>query len=214
MKNEQIKIYTLSQCPSVGSQGEDTRIRYGDCCPVCKRDPAPIIDYLEYSVDWWDGEDLLSAGDVYCVTPRLRDALEGAGVTGIAFREMKTTRSQYLQHRDPEHKICLPVFSELVVLTECSAGSGWLKRIGVCDGCHQTLWEYTSKLAEGITAAAKGKVGPPRSVYFSSWDGEDVFNLDDGGPPVVTQRFVDLVKKLNLKAVQFDPALWVDGECE
>lgn len=204
------KIYTFAGCPVLGSVGNDSIIRYGSYCEVCKREAPRVIEFLDYCFDGWEGEDIVKADECYAVTTRLRDALEQSGLTGFSFRDMKTSKSELFSSIDVDCVIEIPVFCQLIILGQARGSSGWWDYKGSCSGCGQPIWGFTPKVAEGLTAAITGEIGPPRKVDPRSWRGDSIFWLNDPGPPLVVEEVVELFGSLDVKGVVFHPAEWVE----
>jgi hypothetical protein len=203
-------VFTFIGCPIMGSPGDATVIRYGDACPVCGSEPPSEIEFLEYSFDFWEGEDIVTAHGAYAVTARLRVILEKAQLKGFQFRKMKASKSKMFKDLDPDHEIRLPEFWELVITGRASAGqSGWWEQKGACEGCGRPLWKHTDRVVEALSSVLKGEIGPPREVKKANWKGDDVFRLDDPGPPLVTKDFAALLEGSSVKGVVFHPAKWV-----
>ena len=69
----------------------------------------------------------------------------------------------------------------------------------------------TEAYLDGLVTDGSAKPSPPREVSKKSWQGDDFFlHTKDPGPPIVTQKVVDLFKELNVKGVAFNPVKWVD----
>ncbi len=193
----------------LGTIGDDTVINYGDVCEVCGRQAPPQIEFLEYSFDVWERADIVTTYDVYAVTDRLRAILEGAQLKGFLFRDMKVSKSEIFRESDPNDQIKLPRFWELVITGKALAGlSGWWEREGTCKGCGRTLWKHTDRVVEALSSVLKGEIGPPREVKKESWKGDDIFRLDDPGPPVVTKAFSNVLEQSEVTGVVFHPAKW------
>jgi hypothetical protein len=191
----------------LGEVGDGSLIHYGEACPACGRQPPRTVQYLDYRFDAWAGEDLVCTGDEFAVTPALRSALESAGIEGVTFRSMSTSKSEMFATDDQPREV--PEFSHMVIEHRCSGPSGWWELKGVCPRCRRPNWEHTDRVGEALTAAAIGATPPPRLVYADSWHGEDVFMLDDPGPPLATERFVKALSPFNTSGLVFSPARWM-----
>src|SRR5205085_7667361 len=110
---------------------------------------------------------------------------------------------------DPEKKMAIPDFLQLVITGIADGPSGWWERDGVCPTCHRPIWKPTERVNDAIFAKYKSKPGPPRLVSASSWKGDDMFSLTDPGPPMVTERFKKIAEAENVEGLILDPAEWV-----
>jgi hypothetical protein len=205
------QIYSMLACPEMGSFGDDTEIEYFEPCPQCAIEPRPDVKFLEYRFDGWDGEELVCTRDRYGVTDNLRQALERASIVGVSFREMSISKSDMFLDIDPDDEVELPHFWEMIIESTCSGPSGWWEFEGICPTCGTALWEHTDRVVDALTSPLMGDQGPPRLVYRGSWKGEDVFFLDDPGPPLATERFARIIADLDVEGLELQPAEWVEG---
>jgi hypothetical protein len=53
----------------------------------------PVIKKLRYQFDGWSGDDLITSIATFIVTKRLREAIEGEGMTGVSFADVETFTS-------------------------------------------------------------------------------------------------------------------------
>jgi hypothetical protein len=74
----------------------------------------------------------------------------------------------------------------------------------------EAMGEYavSDRLRHAMEAADLQGVEFRDMVYRDSWKGDDLFYLPDHTCPVVTQRFVDLLGALDVRAVILQPARW------
>jgi hypothetical protein len=204
-------IYTPASVPALGELGPATLVERPDVCPVCGRQPPGEFRFVEFVFDSWDGEDLVTAMDVYVASERLRDALERAGVTGAQFEVVKVSKSDYFEFGEGAYAPDLPRFYRLVFVGRARGPETWWTS-DTCEGCGVTYWERTELGGEASMAVALGEAAPPREVYRSSWSGHDLFTLQDPGPPLATERTMQVFTELSVKEVTFQPAKWVsDG---
>jgi hypothetical protein len=210
MNNALPSIFSFVGCPILGTIGDSTLINYGEVCEVCGKETPIQIDFLEYAFDVWEGADIVTTYDRYAVTDRLRAILERAKLKGFQFRDMKVSKSDIFKEADPHDDVKLPKFWELIIIGKALAGhSGWWDYEGICKGCNRPIWKYTERLNEALSSVLKGEIGPPREVRKESWKADDIFRLDDPGPPVVTKGFTDLLDQAKVAGVVFHPAKWV-----
>ena len=70
------------------------------------------VAFLEYRFITWLGDELLTAHPCYIVTDGLADHLASAGLTGVAFSDVKISRAGIVDDLNPDRK--LPPFRRLV----------------------------------------------------------------------------------------------------
>lgn len=202
-------IYSLIGVPVLGELGPRSEVEQFPECGVCGRARPEEIRFIEYVFDYWSGEDLIAvAGYDYAVTARLREELERAEIRGAEFERMDVVGGEGFEIVPPANVDALPPFFRLSIVGRASGPEVWWKS-ETCPACGVTSW---SPLPEGIqaqTADLTGEPAPPRQVYRSSWQGDDIFRLEDPGPPVVTQRFADVLDRVGVGGVRLHPAEWM-----
>ncbi|MFZ5743995.1 MAG: hypothetical protein ACOY7T_05890 [Pseudomonadota bacterium] len=187
-----MSLWTIVEAPLLGELGEKSRLGSREPCSGCGIMPPLEVEFLDYSLDYWDGQPLLFLAQQYVVTPELRAAIEQAGLTGMEFARMRAELNE--DFVDPDQpSLSLPQFSHMKVLARLSAGPGWWDPAGQCDVCGLALWRDNPYSFMAPNAAASNPQIPRRSVYRRTYGGQDIFNLDDRGPVVVSQRFRDLL---------------------
>jgi hypothetical protein len=201
-------IHTLASVPALGQLGPATETVRGEVCPVCGRQPPWEFRFVEFVFDSWDGEDLVTAMDVYVASERLRDALERSGLTGARFEDIKVSKSDYFEVGEDAYAADLPQFYRLDFVGLARGPEIWWTS-DVCDECGLRVWESTDIGGEAELAVALGDPAPPRQVYRSSWSGDDLFRLEDPGPPLVTERVTQVFAGASVEGVTFQPAEWV-----
>lgn len=73
---------------------------------------------------------------------------------------------------------------------------------GECSTCGRYKLKMTEAYLDGLVADGSSEPGPPRQVSKSNWQQDDFFlHTKDPGPPLVTQRVVDLFTRLKIKGV-------------
>lgn len=202
------KIFTLVDSPTLGQIGNDTAITYANHCDSCGQEDT-LVEFLEYSFDSWDGEDIVKTGNIYAVTDRLRNALEGTSLSGFRFSKMKTSKSEIFEDMDPDNEVSIPVFWHFKILGLASGPSGWWNYKGDCESCGRPVWEHTERVSQAVMSPLMGEVGHPRQVDFNSWHGESIFWLNDPGPPLVVQELFNLLENLQIKGLSLQIAEWV-----
>lgn len=202
-------IYTFIIYPIIGELGDATKVEHSLVCAVCERRKAPIFKYIEYRFDRWAGEDLVKAMGCYAVSKRLKQAFEQANISGMNFENMKTSKGDYFEVTSDAYAKNLPKFYRLMIEGKASGPEIWWTSWD-CETCKVRHWDRTKLGTKAEGAVLTGEVGVPREVFMDSWQGHDIFNLEDPGLPIVTQRFVDLIQQEGVIGVVFHPAKWVE----
>jgi hypothetical protein len=202
-------IFTVASVPAIATLGNATEVERGEVCPVCNRQPAPQFASVEFVFDMWDGEDLVIAMDVYAASERLRDAIERAGLTGARFEDMSIARAEHFELGEDAYAGDLPRFHRFEFAGRSRGPEIWWEST-YCDDCGLRSWERTPEGTRAEMSIAFGNPAPRREVYRSSWSRDDLFRLEDPGPPLVTERAKDLFESVPVKEVTFQPAEWVD----
>lgn len=202
-------IYTLASVPAIGEIGPATIVEDFPECPVCDRRKPPVFKFIEYRFDRWAGEDLVTAMGYYAVSERLRLELQRAGISGIDFRDLKVSQGDDFEITNDAYSKTLPKYYHLIITGTASGPELWWTS-ETCLNCGVKHWDITRLGIKAQGAVLIGEVGTPREVFKDSWQGHDIFNLEDPGLPVVTQRFVDLIQQEGVIGVVFHPAKWVE----
>ena len=205
-------IFTFADCPILGDLGPDAEVEHLDPCPRCGRDDERAV-FLHFRLDAWQGEPVFHYSHYYAVSNEVRTAVAGAALRGPSFRAMKVTKGPLFAEFSTGRDVHLPEFVELAINSRLNPAarspSGWWERRGACEACGRAFWDHTPRVDAGLLAALQGRVGPPREVAIAAWDGADIFHHEDGGPPLVTERFASLLSRFAGTTVQFHPARWV-----
>ena len=202
-------IYTLVGVPVIGELGDSTIVERFEVCPVCDRRKRPFVKTMDYCFDRWAGEDLVTSMGCYAVSERLRNALEHADISGLDFKEMIVSQGDYFEITDDTYAKNLPKFYRLIINGAASGPELWWTS-WTCTNCQIKHWDITKVGIKAQNAVITDEVGTPIEVFKDSWKGHDVFHLEDPGLPVVTQKFVDLIKQQGSIGVVFHPAKWVE----
>jgi len=210
MENDKPKIFTLIAAPMIGTLGPDSQIVDRDPCPACGMNYPEEIKFLDYEFDTWEQAELIKVNAAtYAITRRLWEALQAEGLKGCSTRPMKVSRGEIFADIDPENKVVIPEFLQLLILGKADGPSGWWDRNGICPACGRVIWKSTERIREALFAKYSNKTGPPRLVSIATWQGDDVFFLTDPGPPVVTERFKLFTEEQKVQGLVMDPAEWV-----
>ena len=189
------RIYTLVGCPVIGGLGKSTQVEHFPVCRVCNRRTPSKFTSIEYCFDYWGGEDLVTAMGYYAASDRLCRAIEEAGLTGITFEKMKVSKGDYFEITEPAYQNTLPSFHQLIVTGVAKGPEIWWTST-FCKACGLTSWTRTSIGRKAAAAYTMGTIGVPQEVFKDSWNGDDMFNLQDAGHPIITERFADVIKKI------------------
>ena len=204
-----VGIYSLIGCPAPGELGDKTKFTQPEVCPKCKRRKPIEYLFIEYRFDQWEGEDMVTALGQYAVSDRLYRALQGAHLTGMAFRKMAVSKGDDF-YIDPEaYSTELPTFHHLVVTGEAAGPEIWYTS-WTCPVCHVRHWDQTAEGTIAATAELTGKLPKPRQVFRRSWKNDDIFSLGDPGVPVLTGRFKEVLERIGVRGILLQPAEWVD----
>jgi len=210
MDIERPRIFTLIACPMIGQLGRDTEIVERDPCEACGMSYREEIKFLDYQFDVWEQAELIKAApETYAITRRLWEALQAAGLKGCSTRPMKVSRGKVFADIDPDNKVVIPEFLQLLIVGKADGPSGWWDRNGICPACGRVIWKPTERIREALFAKYSNETGPPRLVSIATWQGDDVFFLTDPGPPVVTERFKRFSEEQKVQGLVLDPAEWV-----
>ena len=202
-------IYTIATVPTTVELGPATEPDDSEPCPVCGLPPDRDYKSVELVFDIWEGEDLVTAIDVYAVSERLRDALEQAGTTGARFEDIKVSKGDYFELTPEAYADELPRFYRLYFDGTATGPETWWTG-ELCEACGRRSWRRTDEGMDAEMAIALGQPAPPREVYRGSWSRDDLFRVEDPGPPLVTERAKEVFERLPVREVSFQPAEWID----
>lgn len=181
-------LFTVAALPRVG-EGEG-RAAFGPICRGCKQAEPPGETALAVPVQH-DSAALFACGRSWVVTGELRLAIEHAELRGCAFRALEG------------------VFSQLIITGRAQAASSWWRRMRDCPICQRPVWRMTTHTTKALFAAVHGEIAPPRSVYRERWQGDDFFQVDDPGPPIVTDRAREVLEQFPIPGLCLHPAKFV-----
>ena len=205
------KIFSVISGPVVGEMGPRSKLVHRDPCPQCGREYWPEVQFLHYELDYWQGEPLITLQYNYAVTAALRRAIEAAGIKGASFRPMEAGFGDvYEQMKEDEGEVVLPEFFQLVIGKTLTAGPGWWVRGPRCPGCGRVQWENRPWTIKAILGGSEAEGVPPRTVVRSGYHGEDLFFLDDPGPPIITERFRQLLEENGVTGLALRRAEFAD----
>jgi hypothetical protein len=210
MDTQRPAIFTLVAVPIIGKLGRNSKIVERPPCKVCGVSYREEVTILDYEFDTWERAELIKAGhDNYAITRRLFGVFEKAGLKGMATETMKVSRGKIFDRIDPEHKIKIPEFMRLIITGKADGPSGWWERGPTCPACGRPQWKRTEAATKALFSTFSKQPAPPRLVSAATWQGDDAFWLTDPGPPVVTNRFEQVVKGEKVEGVVLEPAEWI-----
>lgn len=198
------KIYTVVRGPIRGQLGDASIMPERVRCDECGQRSRQEFDFVELVLDNYEGEPLIYVAERFAVTAKLKAALERAKFKGISFREMSVVPSEEYLADEPE--VELPEFFEMLPAKGPRAGPGWWEPVGDCPELDTHIWENTEFTILAIVSAHEDDTLPKRTVLTNSYSGEDFFLTDDPGPPIMTERLVDLLKDAGVAELELQPA--------
>lgn len=208
-----MKIYLLMDLPIIGELGEETNIIKKPVCDVCGRLEL-IYDKIDYQFDRWNGEELISAYNLYFVSEKLKNLLENAAVKGVEFNKIHTSKSSdfYLGKKVVKEEI--PNFYHMIVTGRADGEKQWWEIAKVCEKCNDIKWMPTlAGIEANLPASLKSEEVEEvsRNVYKDSNNGNDIFLFDDPvKTPFLTQKVVDILNELALEGLELKSVDWID----
>lgn len=201
-------LYTLVACPVIGVLGGQTHAIEFSVCEVCELRQRTAFQFIDYCFDKWSGQDLVSILNQYFISQRLRFVIAAASLQGITFQDMTVSKGNYFKIESLAYANVIPPFFHLALTKVAGPESWWLSNR--CEACGITNWNISDVGLVGQMAGVTGEIAQPREVYRDSWAGEDMFYLQDPGPPLITQRFANVLSQLGVMGIVLQPAKWAD----
>lgn len=190
-------IFVLSQVPVIGEIAEQSVYKTKILCLKCgMKSPIGYYEKVSYRLDFWDGEDIFQGYHLYIVSERLQDALLEKGIQGVTFEKIEILKGDYFEMGSQSWSGSLPSFYQLIINQRAKGPEIWWQYLP-CEQCEKSKWDITEAGILALSAPFNIKPIPVRSVYYDSWGGEDVFYLEDPAMPIVTERFVNILKQFN-----------------
>lgn len=202
------EIYTVLRGPIRGQLGEDSVTETEPECPACGRRPRMTVQSLHYVFDFWNGEPLAYVAESFAIVRELKQALEKTGVKGIEFRAMKASYSEEYEPQDDD--LPLPEFVQMAPTDTVKGGPGWWIPAEDCPKCGRRQWDSTPFTVNAIVSAHENPELPRRTVIQSSYAGQDLFLLDDPGPPMMSGRLLDILMDNGVEEMEVQPAEFID----
>lgn len=218
-----MKIYLLIETPILGELGKKTKIIEQKDCSDCGK---LNITYpsLEYQFDYWNGQDLITAFNVYFISERLKNKMVEKEIKGVIFHKVYISKSDKFKVGKKAYQTVLPNFYHLEVTGKAEGKELWWKPIKVCNTCNNTKWRptLTGINAQGgpsLTGTGKDVENPaPRNIYLDSWKKDDLFvQIPVKSTLIITQKFVDILNDLQVPinkkgGIWLRPTHWIDTE--
>ena len=86
------------------------------------KDRIPIVSYLEYQFDGWEGDDLLTSTPCYIVTEKLAEDILKGDISGYHFDFVDISKGELFEELYPN--IVLPSFLRLMIDGTVEIGTG------------------------------------------------------------------------------------------
>ena len=222
-----MKINLLLAVPVMGELSPNTVKTEVVICESCKRRKTQYTN-ITYVFDRWRGEDIISGSAQFFISQRLKEKLDERNIKGFKLTPIKTSFSEQRggirKFGKGAYQKELPNFYYFEIIGRAEGDiDEWFKIIdpNECPTCRANKKKLSR---DGIRSMGNpeltgGKdIEKPlsRNVYKKSWQGDDIFLLQDGlNLPIVTQNFIDCLSELDIKlnekeGVWFRPVYWID----
>ncbi len=223
-----MKINFLLGVPVMGELSPNTVKTDIFLCESCKRRKTLYSD-ITYVFDRWRGEDIIRGATEFFISQRLKEKLEEKKIKGYKLTNVKTAfskqRGGITKFGKGAYQKELPNFYYFEIIGNADGDiDDWYEIIDPTE-CPKCKTNKKLITIEGIgsmeTPELSGKEfeNPlSRNVYKKSWQGDDVFLLQDGlNKPIVTQNFIDCLIELDIKLNQKEgvwlrPVSWIDDK--
>lgn len=188
------KIYVLLKAAVKGQLGDKTIMDKSILCNQCNW-KKHTYKKIHYVIDAWWGEDLISGINFYLVSKRLKKALEDLNQNSFKTNKIIMSKADYFEVEnfynpgEPLYSKRLPTFYHLDILGRAEGPEVWWKKtscryVDKCISPQLTRWDIT-EAGRNVKRSNFTEI-IPRLVYYDSWNGDDMFYLDDGVDPLVT----------------------------
>lgn len=222
-----MKINFLLAVPVMGELSPNTVKKEVVICESCKRRKTQYTN-ITYVFDRWRGEDIISGAAQFFISQRLKEKLEEKNIKGYNLTSVKTTFSEQRggirKFGKGAYQKELPNFYYFEILGRAEGDiDEWFKIIDPteCEVCkaNKKMLSRDGIRSMGNPELTGGKdtENPlSRNVYKESWQGDDVFLLQDSlNLPIVTKNFIDCLSELDAKlnekeGVWFRSVDWID----
>lgn len=203
-----LKIYILDGFPVLGEMGDKTSIEKIVACDICKR--KEVVEHtLSYKFDVWNGEDVIKGAVFHLISSRLKEALEKEGFQNISFKKVLNEKSESFKMGKKAYQKKLPDFYKIEIYGKADGPEIWYERSNVCEKCEDQKWFPTTIGISSLIFFDEHEEYTSREVYAKDWKGDDIFLLLDYGPPIITERFLDIINQYPENETQLKEAKWV-----
>lgn len=179
---------------------EDYSIRYAkaivekkECevkeCSLCRGRKITVISNLMVSFQGKKEADMYFPPNYMIANPKVYNLLKENDIQGFKLRELNILGS-YPNKREPI-KIDVSGLKELVVTGRC----GCLRHL---DGSLVEHCEKCKRVPMEVKRSVHGF-----SVNLDEWDGSDIFQFENFGRPVVTEKLKNLLEEAGIRNIQF-----------
>lgn len=214
-----MNINILVGVPVTGTLSPTTQIKREIVCTTCNRRRTQYSD-ITYVFDRWSGEDIVSGRAEYFISQRLKEKLEEKNIKGYKITPLKTSFSEQgggiRRFGEGAYQKELPDFYYFEIKGKAKGAiDDWFEVIDTteCEGCKESKKMLSM---DGIRSMSnpdligKDTDNPlPRNVYKESWQGDDVFLLQDSmNLPMVSGNFIGCLTALGIKLSQRE-GVWI-----
>ncbi|WP_445456146.1 hypothetical protein [Flavobacterium sp. HNIBRBA15423] len=194
---EKPNIYVLHSAIVIGIIVNSKVINEEIICQKCELKKLPKqYKEIKYEIDYWNNQDIVQGESIFMVSNRLKYALEESEIKGCSFEKVEILKSSFFEDKNQKEETNLPVFWSLNILERYIGPEIWWRKIP-CKDCDKKKWDITNAGIISISVPFNIDPIPTRKVFFDSWKGADIFYLQDPDAPIVTEQFVDILKKFN-----------------
>ena len=196
-----LNIYTLREAKILGGQTEETQIETTPLCDNCTLREERFTKIVHEFSDY-DGEDFFQGlgNNMFIISSRLiKREIKGFELLPIIKKHKKNKYAIF-----DKKKFKSTEFFHLNIIGKAKSKAEMWKYTDCDQNCGKQKWTYTEKwLVEGDNEYE-------RQVFEDSWNGDDIFFLDEPGNPVITENLLQILEEFEVKDLDLIPAHWVD----
>ena len=193
----QTRLFTLETFQTIGHLRQTKPII--PSCKSCGRN-ITFYDELELVIDTLPTCDIMKSveGAIF-TTERFITELEGINAKGYSYQSIDFSLEDKMETSELSTVNILqeiPLLNYFVITGRCDGP--WLrnKKGELCHECGKNIPEPID--FESIISEILGdKPTTPILVYPETWNGEDFFYITEPGPPIITERVVDILNTFN-----------------
>ncbi len=206
------KIYTLESVAVDGELGPRTSETKRSTCDSCgvSRPIVPRYSSIEYLFDTWSGSHIISGVKSLFVSSELKDVMLLEKVSEVGFSKIQVTKREYFEIDSAVGIDEMPAFFYVNVLRRDVDCVSKIYDVTICEVCKNKKWELK---VDGLDFLIKGvsakKEKEKLEIVHDSWKGEDIFYCESHNTPIITEKFLSCIKKLNYKDLALGSAIWV-----